>query len=84
MSVTAAGDNLRRWPGRPFVTPRAVCSSPTWLVIESLLVPLDAIPANVMRPAVGVDRFDDVIGFTITSFATTYCIIQKTQSDLFA
>jgi len=51
-------------------------SSPSWFRIEAFLLPLDTFPTYKMLPAVGVDVFDDVIGFAIASFATMDCVIQ--------
>jgi hypothetical protein len=49
-------------------------SSPTWSVIESLLVALDAFPTKEVFGAVGADELDHVIGDSITTLATFDCL----------
>jgi hypothetical protein len=50
-------------------------ASPTWAVIESFLVALDALPANEMRRSIRPDEFNHVIGNSITAFATFDCFV---------
>ena len=40
---------------------------------------LDAFPAQEMQPIVLTDRFDDMIGFAIASFAAMDFMIQQTH-----
>jgi hypothetical protein len=47
----------------------AVSSPPTGLLIESLLMTLNTVPARVVRPIVGAERLDNMRGFAITTFA---------------
>jgi hypothetical protein len=47
----------------------AVSSPPTWFLIESLLMTLNAVPARVVRPVVRAERLDNMRGFAITTFA---------------
>jgi hypothetical protein len=42
---------------------------PTWFLIESLLMTLNAVPARVVRPIVRAERLDNMRGFAITTFA---------------
>jgi hypothetical protein len=46
---------------------RTMSSPPTWLLIESLLMTLNAVPAQVVRPVVRAQRLDDVCCFAITT-----------------
>jgi hypothetical protein len=46
-----------------------VGTPPTWFLIKSLLMTLNAIPARVVRPIVRAERLDNMGGFAITTFA---------------
>ena len=48
----------------------AMSSPPPGLLIESLLMTLDAVPAQVVRPVVRAQRLDDVRRFAIATLAT--------------
>jgi hypothetical protein len=50
-------------------------SPPAGFLIESLLVPLDTVPAIEMRPVILADRFDNMSGLAITAFATMDCCV---------
>ena len=52
---------------------------PTGLGIETLLLPLYALPAKVVPTIVRVDRFHHMIGFAIASFAAMDFVIQQTH-----
>jgi hypothetical protein len=45
----------------------AMSPPPTWLLIESLLMALNAVPAQVVRPVVRAQRLDDMRCFAITT-----------------
>ena len=45
----------------------AMSPPPTWLLIESLLMSLNAVPAQVVRPVVRAQRLNDVSCFAITT-----------------
>jgi hypothetical protein len=59
-----------------------VRAAPTWLVIESFLVPLDAFPTNEVRGSVRSDEFNHVIGESITSLAAFDCFVFRHLSLL--
>ena len=48
---------------------RPMCSPPPRLLIESLLLPLNTVPALVVRSVIRTERFDDVRCFAIATFA---------------
>jgi hypothetical protein len=50
-------------------------SPPTWLVIESLLMTLDALPTKEVLGAVGSDEFNYMIGHSIASLAAFDCFV---------
>ena len=50
-------------------------SAPAWLVIEPLLVSLDAFPTKEMLSAVGADEFNHVISDSITTLAALDCLL---------
>ena len=50
----------------------AMSSPPPWLLIESLLMTLNAVPAEIVRPVVRAEGLDDVRGFAITTFAAMH------------
>lgn len=50
-------------------------STPAGFLIESLLVPLDTVPAIEVRPVVLPDRFDNMSGLAIAAFATMDCCV---------
>jgi len=53
----------------------AMCSPPARLLIESLLVALNTVPAKKVRPIVRTDGLNHVRGFAITAFATVDCSV---------
>jgi|GEM_PF-2030750 hypothetical protein len=50
-------------------------ASPTRLVIEPLLVALDAFPTNKVLAAVRSDEFNHMISNSIATLATLYCLV---------
>ena len=50
-------------------------SAPAWLVIEPLLVTLDAFPTKEMFGTVWSDELNHVIGDSITTLATLDCLL---------
>ena len=53
-----------------FITAGAMMAAPARLLIETLLLPRYTVPTNVMQTIVVADRFDDVRGLSIATFAT--------------
>jgi hypothetical protein len=49
---------------------RAVRATPARLLIESLLMPLDALPTKKVHAAVWANEFDRVIGNSIATLTT--------------
>jgi hypothetical protein len=47
-------------------------SPPTRLLVKPLLVPLNTIPALIVRPVVRAQRFNDVRSFAVAAF-TAMC-----------
>jgi hypothetical protein len=45
-------------------------SAPAGLLVESLFVTLDAVPAKKLGPIVQANGLDDVRGLTVTALAT--------------
>jgi len=50
-------------------------SAPAGLLIESLFVALNAVPAMKVRPIVGANGLDDVRGLAVTALATMDCSV---------
>ena len=46
--------------------------APSRLLVEALLVTLNAIPAEIVRPVVRAEGLDDVSGFAIATFAAMH------------
>jgi len=55
---------------------RATGSAPAGLLIESLFVALNAVPAKELRPIVWAQRFYDVHGLAVTALATMNSVHQ--------
>ena len=51
---------------------RAMGPAPSRLLVESLLVTLNAVPAEIVRPVVRAEGLDDVSGFAIATFAAMH------------
>lgn len=47
-------------------------SPPTGLLVKSLLVSFNTVPALVVRPVVRTERLDDMRGFAVTAFAAMH------------
>jgi hypothetical protein len=56
-----------------------MCSPPTWLLIKTLLVSLNTIPALIVRPVVRTQRLDHVCGFAVTAFAAMHSEVFDTH-----
>jgi len=52
---------------------------PSGFCIESLLLTLDAFPAQEVQSIILADRFNHMIGFTIAFFAAMNFVIQQTH-----
>jgi len=53
-----------------------MCPPPTGLLIESLFVTLNTVPAQKVYLIIRADRFDNMIGFAIASFTAMHFVIQ--------
>jgi hypothetical protein len=50
-------------------------AAPAGLLIESLFVTLNAVPAKKVRPIVQADGLDDMRGLAVTALATMNCSV---------
>jgi hypothetical protein len=57
-------------------------SPPAWLLIEPLLVALDAIPTQEVRPIVLAYRLDYVHGFAVATFATVNSVVLDSHRSI--
>jgi hypothetical protein len=59
-------------------------TTPAGLLIESLFLPRDAVPTDVVRTVVIPDRFDDVRSFSIAALAAVNLFVFSRNHVLFA
>ena len=48
-------------------------AAPTRLLIESLFVTLNTVPAKIVRPVVRAQRLDHMRGFAVATLAAMHC-----------